>query len=409
MRLRILLATALLLAAACGNEPAEEGWSTAGVQAASSPVGLGNTVAVVDGSSPDLKMLVIDAASGEVRFTRPWSPSARYAGTGVGRPALFDGGVVSMRGEGFQTLLIGSHPTTGKELWKTEVSETFGPFVCGELVCSEDNWSLELATLVARDPATGETRWTLPGSQTNLYAGTDLLVEQDLNEPVLRSVDTATGQERWRTDLRPVLGPEATPVVAEAQLFDGTLVVEANSNRNAPNGTVGLDPVSGSVKWNHPNFGLCPQPTPEVLVVCSSESGLQRLDPSSGEPLWSTEQFRPPDAAGPLIGVTADLSHLLGSTKEGKPVAINLDNGEVSEPEGGLSFVRFSIARQAKRNPNAPAGQYLGPQDMVPWDFKAGRPAPVTDAGNIPDFVGLTLQSRRIFLDAGGNLRALPA
>jgi len=411
-RLRaVLLIVVLLLAAACGDDPApgEEGWSTSGIRAASSPVGLGNTVAVVDGRSSDLEMVVIDGGTGEIRFTRPWSPSARYSGTGVGTPVLFDNVVVGLEPDGFQSVFVGSDPASGNEIWQVQVEETFGPFVCGELVCSEDNWSLESAALVARDPASGETVWTSPGSQFRLYAQDGLVVVQDLNVPVLRSVDPATGGDRWATDLRETLGPDARPVVAEAVLAGGTLIVESNSNPEAPNGTVGLDPDTGSVRWHHPDFGLCPQPVPDVVVVCSAEAGLQRLDPASGDPLWSTGQFRPPTEPGPFIGVTADLSRILGTTAEGAQVSINLDNGEVGEPQEGLSYVRLSSSEQAKRSPEAPARQYLGPLDPVPWDFPAGRPAMVQNAAELPDFIGMTLGDMRIFLDAGGNLRALPA
>ena len=69
-----------------------------------------------------------------------------------------------------------------------EVNETFGPFVCGDLVCTEDNWSIESAALVARDPKTGDTRWTSPGSQTFSYSSPELLVENFLNEPIVRSL-----------------------------------------------------------------------------------------------------------------------------------------------------------------------------------------------------------------------------
>lgn len=405
------LAAILLLANACGGQAAEEpepGWRTSGVQAASSPVGAGSTVAVLDGASVDVKMLVLDAATGRRRFSRPWSPSARYPGTGVGQPAAFPSAVVSMEASGLQTLLLGSDPRSGTQLWRAEVSETFGPFVCGELLCSEDNWSLPSAALVARDPSTGEIRWSSPGSQIHVYAGRDLVVEQDLNEPVLRSIDPANGQQRWRTDLRAALGPEATPVVAEAQLAAGTLVVESNPNRNAPNGTVGLDPSTGSVKWSHPDFGLCPPPMPDVVLVCG-RSGLQRLDPGSGQALWSTDQFRPPAQAGPLIGVSGDLSRVLGRTADGKPLAIGVEDGQVSEVQAGLSFVRFATNEEAKKNPNAPAGRYLGPLDPVPWNFKAGEPASVGDAADLPEFIGLTLEGSRVFLDASGNLRALPS
>lgn len=411
-RLRSALAAALLLAAACSQAPPEEsapGWGTSDLVAASGPVGLGDTVAVVDGTTTDLKMVVLDAAGGEVRFTRPWTPSARYPGTGVGRPALLEGVVVGAEPNGFQALLVGRNPQTGRELWKVEVAETFGPFVCGELVCSEDNWSLESAALVARDPATGETRWTVPGSQFHLYAEDDLLVEQDLNEPVVRSIDPASGQERWRTDLRASLGPETTSVVAQAQLVDGTLIVEATPDPNGPNGTVGLDPANGAVKWIQPDMGLCPQPTPEVVVTCSATPGLRRVDPGTGAQIWFSDQFQPPREAGPLSGVTGDLTHVLGRSPENRPVAISLDDGTASEPEPGLSFMRLFSDEHAKKGPNFPAGQYLGPLDPVPWDAGTGGPASVNDAEELPDFIGLDLAGMRIFLEASGGLRALPA
>lgn len=412
-RLLTLLTAALLLTSACsggGEDQAQEpGWRTDGVQAASSPVASGDTVAVVDGATTDLVLRVLDASSGEERFARAWTPSARYSGVGVGRPALFEGVVVGMQPAGFQTVLAAWDASTGKQLWKHQLPETFGPFVCGELVCSEDNWSLQSAALVARDPASGETRWTSPGSQTAVYAEPDLLVELDLNLPVLRSVDPENGRDRWRTDLRDTLGPEATPVVAEAQLAGGTLVVEVNPSQASSNGTVGLDPATGAVKWSHPDFGLCPQPAPGVVVVCSPTSGLQRLDPATGQAMWSTDRFRPPTQAGPLTGVTADLSTMLGPGPEATMIAIDLESGEVSEPEEGLSFLRFSTSEQAKKGPDTPAGQYFGPLDPVPWDPAARRPAAIEDASELPDFVGLQAEGMRIFLDASGNVRGLPS
>lgn len=411
-RLRTALTVLLLLTAACGGEEpagdAEPGWRTNRIEAASSPVGLGDTVAVIDGRTTDLEMVVLDAGGGEVRFRRPWTPSARYPGTGVGRPALFEDVVVGMEPDEFQAVLVGRNPQSGDEMWRAEVSETFGPFVCGELVCSEDNWSLESAALVARDPATGETRWTLPGSQTHVFAAPQLLVEQDLNEPVLRSVDVAGGRELWRTDLRETLGPATTPVVADAQLVAGTLIVEVNPDPSRPNGTVGLDPASGAVKWSRPDMGLCPQPTPDVVVTCSAGPGLSRIDPGTGEQLWFTDQFLPPRDAGPLTGVTAELTHLLGRTPENRPVAISLEDGTPSEPAPGLAFMRLFRDEYAKKGPDFPAGRYLGPLDPVPWDPVAGRPADVGSTAQVPGFVGLGLEGMRVILDAAGGLQGLP-
>ncbi|HEX2180272.1 MAG TPA: PQQ-binding-like beta-propeller repeat protein [Actinomycetota bacterium] len=413
MRTRLIAVLAvLMLTAACGGEPEEASdgsWTTTGVQAASSPVGEGGTVAVVDGSSSDLEMTVLDAETGEVRFTRPWTPSARYPGMGVGRPALLGEVLVGMEADGFQTVIVARDSTSGDELWKQSVSETFGPFVCGELICSEDDWSLPSAALVARDPETGEVRWTSPGSQTHSYSSPELLVELDLNLPTVRSVDPATGQQRWLTDLSATLGPQALTVVSPGQLAGGTLVIESSGGPGTINGTVGLDPATGAVKWSHPGFGLCPQPAPEVIAVCGAGSGTQRLDPATGQPQWTAEQFVYPRGPGPLLGVTGDLSHMLGRNAEDQPIAIDLESGEVSEPEPGLGWMRFVSRETGKKGPDAPAGEYFGSLEPVPWNAATGNPAPVRSAADVPEFVGLELAGTRIFVDASGNLQGLPA
>lgn len=412
MRTRIIGAlAAILMLAACGeDEPVEsESWQTSRAQAASGPVGLGDTVAFVDGATTDLELTVLDAGSGEIRFTRAWSPSARSSGMGVGRPALFAGAVVGMQASDFKTLIVAWDPQSGEELWQQEVDETFGPFVCGELVCSEDNWSLESAALVARDPVTGDTEWTSPGSQRSLYRDDPLLVTIDLNEPVVASIDPATGQDRWRIDLRASLGPLATPVIAEGVLVNGILVIESNSDPAASNGTVGIDPGSGAVLWNHPGFGLCPQPAPDVLAVCGAGSGAQRLDPATGQPVWAAAEYTYPQGPGPILGVTIDLSQMIGNAAEGAPIAINLADGSVSPAPSGLSWMRFVSRENAKKGPGTPAGEYFGPLDPVPWDAAAATPAGVPDADSVPGFIGLTLEGKRIFLDAGGNLQGIPA
>lgn len=415
MRTRIAGAViAVLMLSACGGDPEPEdntsaSWTTSRVQAASGPVGLGNTVAFVDGATTDLELTVLDAGTGEVRFRRPWSPSARSSGMGVGQPALLAGTIVGMQASDFQTLLVAWDPQSGDELWQQEVDETFGPFVCGDLVCSEDNWSLESAALVARDPATGETEWTSPGSQKTLYRDGGLLVTIDLNEPVVASIDPATGQDRWRTDLRTALGPLATPVIAEAVVVDETLIIESNSDPTNPNGTVGIDPDSGAVKWHHPGFGLCPQPAPGILAVCSAGSGAQRLDPATGEPVWAAAEYTYPQGPGPILGITTDLSQMIGNSAGGELVAIDLADGSVSPAPQGLSWMRFVSRENAKKGPGTPAGEYFGPLNPVPWDAAAAEPAEVPDAQSVPEFIGLTLEDKRIFLDASGNLKGIPA
>lgn len=411
-RLAAALAAVLMLTAACGGgeaEPAGGGWRTSDLRAASSPVALGGILAVINGQTSNLELVVMDGKTGEVRFTRPWSAAPSYPRFSVGRPALLDGVVVGIEPNRLQTLLIGRDPTTGDEIWKAEVSETFGPFVCGELVCSEDDWSLPTAALVARDPATGETRWSSPGSQTHLFNGPDLLVEALLNEPVIRSVDPATGAERWRTDLAATMGPGTRPVISEAQLLDGTLMVESNAGSESGNTTLGLDPASGSVKWRRDGYGVCPQPVNGVAIVCSSGSGVQRLDPGTGEPLWTVAQFAYPAEAGPLLGVTADGEQVLVNETANKLVAIDLEDGTVGEVPAGLSWMRILSGESGKKNPDAPAGEYIGPLDPVPFDAQTLMPATVDDARDVPDWVGFTFGGTRVFMNANGGLQGVAA
>lgn len=414
MRTRVAACTAavMMMTAACGGggggEADAPGWETSQLRAASSPVGLGDTVAVVNGRTSDLKLEVLDAETGEVRFSKPWSAAPSYPRYNVGIPALFDGIVVGIQPRGLLQEIVAWDSDTGKELWTADVSETFGPFTCGELVCSEDDWSLASAALVARDPATGETRWSSPGSQTFVYNSPDLLVESLLNEPVLRSIDPANGQERWRLDLRATMGPETRPVVSEAQMADGTLLVESNANPQAGNTTLGIDAANGSVKWRRDGFAVCPQPRPEVAVVCSSSSGLQRVNPQTGEPLWTVSQFAYPESAGPLLGFTPDFENLVVNETAEKLVAVGLDDGEVSEPPAGLSFMRFISGESGKKNADAPPGEYIGPLDPVPYNARTRRPAEVTDPSVIPDSVGFELAGTRIFMNATGGLHGIP-
>src|SRR5438105_7127200 len=133
---------------------ASHAWQTTGVQAASTIVGSGDTVASVDAAvSPDLQAVVIDAASGQVRFRRPWSPSRQFGGMGVGSPAVVGGVVVTMEASGSGSAIVAVDAHTGAERWRQVVPETFAPFVFGQVLCAEQGPD-ESAALVTRDPAT---------------------------------------------------------------------------------------------------------------------------------------------------------------------------------------------------------------------------------------------------------------
>jgi hypothetical protein len=188
-----------------------------------------------------------------------------------------------------------------------------------------------------------------------------------------------------------------------------TLLVESNANPQAGNATLGLDPANGTVKWRRDGFAVCPQPKADVAIVCSTGSGLQRLDPQTGEPLWTVTQFTYPESAGPLLGFTRDLEKMLVNETAEKIVAVGIDDGEVSEPPAGLSWMRFISGESGKKNADAPPGEYIGPLDPVPYNARTRRPAEVTDASTVPDSVGFELEGTRIFMKADGGLQGIPA
>ena len=205
------------------------------------------------------------------------------------------------------------------------------------------------------------------------------------------------------------MGSEARPVVSEAQLVDGTLLIESNANPEGGNSTLGLDPATGAVRWKHDGFAVCPQPAPEVLIACSTSSGIQRLNPATGEPLWTVTKFVYPEQSGPLMGLTSDAKRIVVNEEPEKLVEIDLETGRVSAVEGGVAWMRFINGERGKKNPNAPPGEYIGPIDPVPYDAKTKKAAGVSGDGAIPEPVGFTLEDTRIFLNANGSLQGIPA
>ena len=162
------LLVGILLTASCSGKhegsigPAS--WTAEGIRAVSPLIGEDDTVVVVDGTTPDLQVVVLDAATGQVRFKRPWSTAGQYTGMGVGNPALVSGVMVSMEGWGSETELVAFDAHSGAERWRIGVpAETFSPSPCEKLVCSTQIPHGD-EVRVARDPATGTPVWTSTGA-----------------------------------------------------------------------------------------------------------------------------------------------------------------------------------------------------------------------------------------------------
>jgi outer membrane protein assembly factor BamB len=391
------------------------GWQTSGINAVSTTItGSGDTVAVVDAAkAPDLQVVVLDAATGKERFRRPWSPGGQLGGQGVGAPAVVGGVVVTMEpAAGTQgQALVALDAQTGDEKWRAAVSDAFAPFACGIYVCDETTG--DNAALTARDAATGTVVWTSPGEQSNVVNTVDTLIEQHLGiPPVITSISPQAGAPRWQTDLSATFGGRATTDNGwDAVVVDNTLVAALGDDaaHGAPAGAVGIELANGSVKWKVPTLSLCPLHPRIILLLCGSDSGMSRVDAATGKIAWSVPQFTVPQGDGPVLGMTADGKTIIGVDRGGSAIAVDAARGAILPPTPGqMAWVFIVKAVKAKVTPSGPADDYLGTSDPVPWQPAAKQPGVPVSAAEVPAFVGLTLVGERIFIDAVGNVRALP-
>jgi len=378
-------------------------WKSQGLTAVSPPVGDGNTVAVVDGASPDLSVVVLDATTGKERFRRAWSPSRQFGGMGVGSPAVLGDVVVTMEASSADTAIVGVDAHSGAERWRQVVPESFAPFACGTFVCTEQGPDAT-AALIARDPATGATKWTSPGSQSADFAP-GMLIEQHLGPPVLYSIDPATGATKWKTDLRPSVGSKATTDNGwDGYPVGGMFVAGVEA------GTVGVDPATGAVKWKRLGLVPCSVHLRTLALLCDAKFVVHRVDPATGADKWATPPINVPADSGPIFGVAADESALFASDAAKKPIRIDAGTGAVSPVTGDiLAWTLVFGSTHARVRPTASLDEYQGIVDLVPLNASGGTPPAVTEASQIPATVGITVSGRRIFVDGSGTVRAVGA
>ena len=418
----VLLLAIVLVATACGDEgstgPAS--WTAEGIRAVSPLVGSGDTVAVVDGSTPDLKVAVLDAATGQVRFTRPWSPAGQFTGMGVGNPAIVGDVVVSMEGWGADTALIAFDVHSGAELWRVGVPEdTLAPGQCGTLVCSTEA-SIEEAAVVARDPATGATRWTSPDYALMLGADSDgKLIQLQFGAPVLSSLDATTGAVEWRFDISEVLGPDATTNYGWNTHFHDSVIALSVRDDLYKASTVGVDRSLGVPRWVRTGVGLCPSSSGELMLLCLEVDGAEdvvyRVDPATGVTLWSADRLALPDRGwGQELALAPDRSKLYGMDSSNHPVSIDAATGARAAPEPGtvVTWKQIQVEDGIDVRVMTPSGEtlrkYAPTYAAIPWDPVANAAATnVSAVSDVPDSVGIDLAGYRVFADTAGIVRGL--
>jgi hypothetical protein len=301
------------------------------------------------------------------------------------------------------TAVVGVDAHTGAEKWRHEVAETFAPFACGTLVCTEQGPE-ETAALVARDSNTGADAWTSPGLQSSVVNDNGTLIEFHLGAPVLYSLDPATGKERWHADLTQTFGRKATTDNGWDALMVGDALIASVGD-----GAVGLDPASGAVKWKVPGQQICPVHVKTIAILCGDTAGVRRVDPATGKDMWVANQFVPASKEGPFLGVLSDGSALVGTDKAGHLISINTASGAVGPPAAGSIAWMFIFKTVKARVGSAAPDDYGATFDPLPWDPSANGPATVTKASDVPAFVGSTVAGYRVFVDGTGNVRGLPA
>ena len=360
---------------------------------------------------------MLDAATGQVRFKRPWSAAGQYTGMGVGNPAIVGEVMVSMEGWGTETELVAFDVHSGAELWRIGVPpETFSPSPCEKLVCSTQNPSGD-EVQVARDPATGTPVWTSTGRTTSRVDTDGMQVDLQHGAPVLSLFDPADGTTRWQTDLRETLGTRATTNGGWNIDQIADVVITSVWDLDHIANTVGVDRSTGTVRWTRRGLGLCPASSKTNVLLClkAIDGGVVfRIDPLTGDVIWSVDKLAvADDALAPELAVATSGSTLFGMDMSNHPIRIDVATGARSTPKpGDLAWLStwgelVDVHRSTSSGFSA-VDQFAPDRTPVPWDPVTNAAATnVPSASDVPASVGLDLAGFRIFTDAAGTVRAL--
>ncbi|MGP3772790.1 protein kinase domain-containing protein [Streptomyces sp. SDT5-1] len=197
---------------------------------------------------------------------RPWQ---REVGSGAAPVCAYGAGSLNCAGTG--TLAVAVDPRDGSVRWRRKAGGGDGgggvtaPVVSGGLVQALEP---DGSRLVAMDPDTGRTRWSMDVSryqgQVRQAAGRVLLAAPD---GTLSAVDSATGKARWRHRLpgsaasQPVLAALGGDLVyASTPAADGTSMLMS-----------AVDARSGAVRWQHGSPGT-PVGVSDGLVWCQERN-----------------------------------------------------------------------------------------------------------------------------------------
>lgn len=399
---------------------ASEGrWRTAGLIAAGSPGAdpEGDTVAVVSAADATPRLTAFDARTGETRWAHEWNPSGQDLGTGVGGPAVIGDVVIGLEGTEFKTTITGFDAHTGDRRWKVQVIQARAPFRCGDYVCIEEGYDANQPwRLAARDPRSGELRWSRDGWFSANPPMFGLFVELELGSPIVSVLDPANGHALWEVDLNERFGSNlnTTGGWAVSPANPHTIVVfVGNADHDLPGDLIGLDGLTGDTKWRRAGLNGCFFPYEIVLLGCGRDDGVSLIDPETGRDIWFAEEAQAGGGLGGLLGVAFD-GDVLARTEAEVPIRIDRETGAVTDertatrdPRGWVFRLRTVDVLPAS---DAALNSYIGPFDIVPWNHRTSAALEALDlaATDIPETVGVSTPRHRLFVDASGELVGLP-
>jgi hypothetical protein len=390
-------------------------WQTTGVRAVGYSVSADGTVAVIHGTHHSLELVVMDATTGRVRFSRPSWPFGRYYDRmGIGAPVVVPGVLVVLEQETPSvTMLSGLRTADGSPRWRQAVSAASRPFACGAFVCVVEDGD-GLPDVVARDPMTGERRWATEGVEGPLDTDGRTLLAWKVGTapipPTVAALDVASGAILWHRDLEAALGTERDATRSwSVGLTEGMAIVSARTEADTAR-TAGVDRVTGDVRWMRLELGRCPVGVPATLLLCGPGRGIRRVDSGTGADTWSAPDVSWRDGLGPGLGVNDQRSALIANGADGAPLLLDLSRGVTSAPApGATGWMNVNDELEVIPREGGVVRRYSVENGPMHWDVARGVASPaVLDAAQLPEWFGCTVAGYRVYVDGDGVVHGLP-
>jgi len=353
------------------------GWDDTTVHPVTTPVAIGNVVAVYTADGGQLTMRAIDPASGATLWSHPAStaqstPGATFAIAYLGNVVFF---YVTAADPTLHLAEIAAvDAVTGKQQWVTDqpISYADMPALCSDkaALCDSAYAANDQSQEIRTNLATGAQ--SLLSSSAGRSLGTGLWDAGVRTPEYIEHLDDVTGRLVWKDAVDPLFG---TPVSSDdgwnwdtyGDVYVGWLggTRSATSHTITLNGdeTVGIRASDGVRLWRHPGLYGCPiqgltdaagQPFAVRCIATGSvtfdaaggsptssrvDVTVQGFDVHTGATLWSDHLGNAPGALGigsdKFVRLTGEVFAVTNAA--GHTTTINLKTGATSTPAAGAT------------------------------------------------------------------------